>query len=237
MSNNNHIFGYDKIESPIEEIFLNHLTKFLDDDVEVLIQFPLNSISGNFRADIALKKENKIVIIECNGEEHHTKEIDDWYDEWRDTLILVQDRAETIYRLKGIDINDNVYSLIYLIYNYDSDLFNQDYIKRLNQEKIDDSLYKKRIYYNYIKENGHKVQSTIEVKRKNKKSDFDRFWLKYVLYSLLYRDKNIYELIEIMKTKIYEFSELLRILNQKNPEIKITNENQLLTKANCAWLV
>ena len=118
--NCNHTYEYDKIESPIEEIFLNHIIKFLDQNTELSIQFPISTISGNFRADIALIKEGKIVVIECDGEEHHTQEKDIWYDEWRDTLILAQERANVIYRVRGIDIYSNLYKVFAIIYYYET---------------------------------------------------------------------------------------------------------------------
>lgn len=110
--NANHDYEYEKVESVIELRFLNHLEKYLSDQTEIIVQLPLDTISGIFKADITLKKDNRIIIIECDGEEFHTEEIDRWYDEWRDALILFNKKAETIYRIKGIDIYNNINSLI-----------------------------------------------------------------------------------------------------------------------------
>lgn len=227
-----HTYEFDKTESPIEQFFLNHLEKYLSPEIEIIVQFPIKTISGNFRADIALKKDKKIVVIECDGKEFHTNEKDSWYDEWRDTLILFQKRVDTIYRIKGVDIYNNINSLIYLIYSYEHDFFDIEYADRLPKKEIDDSWCEKRINYIFTKDNGDEIPSSIKVKRKNLVSDFDSFWLKYVLYSLIYPEKNIKQLIEIMKEKHYEKSTLITILNKKFPEFKIDDINLLLTTYN-----
>ncbi len=226
---NNHSYDIDKVESPIEQIFLNHLQKYLSFETEIIVQYPIKTISGNFRADIVLKKKDKIIIIECDGEEFHTKDDDDWYDEWRDTLILFQRRVDTIYRIKGVDIYNNINSVIYLIYTYEKEFFNSEYAERLPKKEIDNTWREKRIHYTYTNDYGDEIPSSIKVKRKNLISDFDTFWLKYVLYSLIYPEKNIKQLISIMKDKHYEKSTLITILNKKFPEFTIDDINLLLT--------
>lgn len=229
--NTNHTYDLEKVESPIEEIFLNHLMKYLSHKTEVIIQLPIKTISGNFRADIALKQNDQIVIIECDGEEFHTKEKDSWYDEWRDTLIIFQKRAETIYRIKGIDIYSNINSLIYLIYSFEPNLFNREYAERLPKKKITDEFGSKRINYIFVNDKGFEIPSSIEVKRKNLKSDFDSYWLKYVLYSLTYPEKDIRQLIKLMCEKHYETEKLIIMLNEKFPEFKIDYIKSLMNIA------
>lgn len=226
--NTKHDYEFDKVESPIEQIFLNHLTKYLSDETELIVQLPIKTISGNFRADIALKNNNRIIIIECDGEEFHTKEMDDWYDEWRDTLILFQKRAETIYRIKGTDIYNNINSLIYLIYNFEPEFFKAEYAERIPKKEIVDEWGKKRINYIFTNDEGQEFPSSVDVKRKNLKTDFDEFWLKYVLYSLTYPEKNIKQLIELMMDKHYETNALIIMLNQKFPKFKVEDIKLLL---------
>tara|TARA_R110002020_G_scaffold125650_1_gene283000 strand:- start:209 stop:925 length:717 start_codon:yes stop_codon:yes gene_type:complete len=226
--NTNHTYDLEKVESPIEQIFLNHLMKFLDEETEVIIQLPIKTISGNFRADIALKKNNRIIIVECDGEEFHTKSKDNWYDEWRDTLILFQHRAETIYRIKGVDIYSNINSLIFLIYKFEPFLFNRDYAERLPKKEIIDEFGAKKINYIFVNDNGFEMPSTVEVVRKNIETDFDSFWMKYVLYSLIYPEKDIRQLIKLMCEKHYETNKLISMLNQKFPDFKIDYIKTLL---------
>ena len=226
--NTNHSYSYEKVESPIEQILLNHIIKYLSDETEVIVQLPIKTISGNFRADIALRNNDRIIILECDGEEFHTKEINKKYDEWRDTLILFQKRAETIYRIKGTDIYNNINSIIYLIYKFEPEFFNTEYGETLPKKEINNIRTEKRINCTFINNDGREIPSSINVKRKNLKSDFDRFWLKYVLYSLTYPEKDIKKLIELMKSKHYETSKLISMLNQKFPEFKIEDIKQLL---------
>ncbi|MCB0516408.1 MAG: hypothetical protein R2798_03595 [Chitinophagales bacterium] len=227
--NTNHSYDYNKIGSPIEEILLNHIIKFIHEKTKVIVQYPISTISGNFRADIALLNKDKVVIIECDGEEHHTKEKDDWYDEWRDALILIQKKAHVIYRVKGIDILNNLYSVFSIIYSLDQDLFNQEYSRRLEKVDIKGYWYKKQVYYDFRCNDGRIIPSMIEVKRKELEKDFNRFWFKYILYSLLFPDKNIRNLIKEMSSKNYEFQVLIQKVNQKYPKLKMENEKQLLT--------
>lgn len=224
----NHHYDYDKVESPIEQIFLNHLIKYLSNETQIIVQFPIKTISGNFRADVALRNNNKVILIECDGEEFHTKEKNEWYDEWRDTLILFQKRAETIYRIKGTDIYNNINSLISLIYHYEREFFNEEYSVRLPKQEIYDNWKYKSINYIFVNNEGLELPLSIDVKRKSIGNDFDRFWLKYVLYSLTYPEKNIKQLIELMKEKHYEMNTLIDLLNNKFPEFKIEDIRRLL---------
>jgi len=226
--NSKHSFDYDKVESPIEEILLNHIIKFLDKETELMIQYPISTISGNFRADIALKKNERIVIIECDGEEHHTKDRDNWYDEWRDTLILIQRKAHVIYRVKGVDIQNNIYKVFAIIFDFDKNLFDENYTNRVEKYEIDGNRYKKQIHYDYYKEDGDIIPSMTEIKRKELNEHFDRFWLDYVLYSLINPNKNIYELIDEMSDKHFDSKDLIKMLNEQNPELKLQDKNQLL---------
>ena len=84
---------------------------------------------------------------------------------------------------------------------------------------------KKLINYSYTSDNGENIQSTITVKRKDTKFDFDIFWFKYVLYSINFPLKNIKELIEIMIEKKFSVDELVLLIKQKYPEINIEDIN------------
>lgn len=224
-----HLIEYDKIESPIEETFLNHLSKFLSEDTTLNVQYPLNTINGTFRADICLKNDGKLTLIECDGEEHHSQEEDAWYDEWRDALILIQEKAEVIYRIKGTDIQNNLYKVFSILYSLDEHLFNSEYADRLDKVDFDNTWYKKRHEYDFHTEGGRKIPSLLEIKRKQLNVDFDRFWLKYIMYSLLNKGKNIKYLIKEMSSAHYESHDLIKMVNAKYPKLNLTDEEQLLT--------
>jgi hypothetical protein len=113
---------------------------------------------------------------------------------------------------------------------FDSDLFDYEKIARIQNADISNDYYKKTVDLNFINEYENSISYKLEIKRKNLIDDFDRFWLKYILYSLLYAgsNKNIYELIEIMKNKIYDSKTLLVKVNEKYPSLNLENEEQLL---------
>ena len=115
-----------------------------------------------------------------------------------------------------------------MIYNFEPEFFNLEYGERLPKKEINDEWREKRINYIYTNDNGQEIPSSVRVKRKNLDSDFDRFWLKYVLYSLIYPEKDIRQLIELMKEKHYETSKLISMLNERFPEFKIEDIKLLL---------
>tara|TARA_B100000508_G_C11375662_1_gene235966 strand:- start:410 stop:769 length:360 start_codon:yes stop_codon:yes gene_type:complete len=116
-----------------------------------------------------------------------------------------------------------------MIYYFEPEFFNKEYSERLPKKEIFDNWKWKTIYYDFIKDDDTRIPSRIEVKRKNLKPDFDRFWLKYVLYSLIFPEKHVKELIDIMKEKHYETNQLKVMLNQKFPEFTIEDINLLLS--------
>jgi very-short-patch-repair endonuclease len=227
--NSNHSFNYDKVESPIEERLLNHLPKFLKTATKIILQYPINTISGNFRADIVLKYNSRTIVLECDGKEHHTKEKNVWYDEWRDTLILIQKKADVIYRIRGTDINNHIYKVISILYACEEDLFDSSMADIIKEDVGDWGLSEKIVKYNYLDNKNQTRNAWITVKRKDLKKDFNRFWFSYVLYSLLYKDKNIYQLITEMSSTHRDTNELIQALNDLYPGLELTEEKQLLS--------
>lgn len=228
LKNNSSRSTFGELESPIEERFYNHIYKYKKQDVELIPQYPVSTISGNFRIDFVLKNENRAIGIECDGEEFHTKEKDDWYDEWRDTLIMVQSEVKNIYRVKGKDIFQNINDLIYFIGKSEPDLFSSaiDKLKPLIREGTlknnrFDVIDRKGIIYEVNEENGMEVQRLIQIKKRNLGSDFDPFYLQYLLYSLVYPNINIPKLIEIFCEKQFSDEELIQMYNERYPESKI----------------
>lgn len=221
----NHNYDYSCVESPIETFFLNHLVNFLSTETQVVIQYPIETIGGNFRADIALIKDNKKIVIECDGKEYHSEEKDDWYDEWRDTLILFQGEINTIYRVKGSDIFNEIYKAISIISHFDPNYFNTTKTSQLKNLNIIDNRITK-----YVESNNDaiEIEDSIAVKRKNLNKDFDFFWIKYVMYSLIHSGEKIPQLIEIMRSEALEFEELIDKLNLCYPDIKLTKPIELL---------
>lgn len=214
------------LESPIEKIVFERLYKYKDESVELIPQKTIKTISGNFRPDIILKIEEKEIAIECDGEEFHQN---DYYDEWRDSLILASSNIQSIFRLRGKDIYTDLQNIIYFLAKKEPIFFNQDLINRLkpsiNPEFIDrnenmDCLVKKRIIYDDIGINGEPVKRTVEIIWRNIKRSFDRFCIREILIAYLNPGKSIEELIALKKEKEIPTEKLFDMFFDKYPEYK-----------------
>ena len=112
-----------KLKSPLEELFIETLEKYLASEVEILPQYEVNTLAGKFRLDFLLTVNSKKVAFECDGAEFHDK----WHDEWRDSLILGTGNIDAIYRFRGKDIHTFLQDCIYLIYHFDKEFFYDRY--------------------------------------------------------------------------------------------------------------
>jgi hypothetical protein len=112
-----------KLESPLEELFIETLEKYLSPKSNIFPQFEVTTLAGKFRLDFLLTVEDKKIAFECDGKDFH----DEWRDEWRDALILGNGEIDTIYRFRGKDLHTFLDDCIYLIYHYDTELFNDRY--------------------------------------------------------------------------------------------------------------
>ena len=112
-----------KLESPIEELLIQSLEKYLSPQTQILPQYEIMTLAGKFRLDFLLTVGDKKIAIECDGKDFH----DEWRDEWRDALILGTSEIDTIYRFRGKDIFTFLDDCIYLIYHYDKELFSDRY--------------------------------------------------------------------------------------------------------------
>ena len=97
--------------------------------------------------------------------------------------------------------------------------------KDLRYLKFTGTAIKKRVFFEHINDEGKIIPAMVEVKRKQLYKDFDRFWFRYILYSLLYNDKNIYDLIDIMLTERLEMKDLKKMLKEKHPDLELEDEN------------
>jgi hypothetical protein len=118
-----------KLESPIEELLIEALEKYLSSDSEIVPQHEVFTLAGKFRLDFLLTIDDHKIAIECDGADFH----DEWRDEWRDALILGSGKVDTIYRFRGKDLHTFLNDCVYLIYHYDPILFNDRYSKNAPQ--------------------------------------------------------------------------------------------------------
>ena len=87
-------------ESPLEEVFAQHLTKYLKNPYKILEQFEVETICGNFRFDFVIMYNSKTIAFECDGQNYHDNNAQ-IYDFWRDSVLLAEGHAQQIFRLSG----------------------------------------------------------------------------------------------------------------------------------------
>ena len=217
---------HELLESPIEEIVFELLFKYKNENVDLIPQRTVSTISGYFRPDIILKLNDREISIECDGEEFHKNE---YYDEWRDSMILVSSNIQSIFRLRGSDIYTDLQDIVYFIAKKEPDFFNQDLINRLKPsirpEFIDrnesfDFVVKKRVIYDDVGLNGEPVERTVEVIWRNLKKSFDSFCYREILIAYLNPGKSIEELIALKEMKEISTEKLFEMFFEKYPEYK-----------------
>src|SRR5689334_10635520 len=88
----------DRLESPLEEQFIQSLEKYLNPRSDIIPQYEVQTILGKYRLDFVVALDGHLIGFECDGKEYH----DAFRDEWRDALILHTKEIETIYRFRGM---------------------------------------------------------------------------------------------------------------------------------------
>jgi len=215
----NHRYDYSLIDTVIEERVVNHILKFLLPETILKLQYPMSTISGSFRGDIALINKGKVLVIECDGKENHTKTEDEIYDEWRDFLILVERKADVIYRVTGADIYYNMNQVLSIISFFNPEFFNQEQASRLRINSIKARGYIKVIELPFEDDECNKRIYNVEVKRKDVNVDYLSGWSKYVKYSLLFPGKKIKELVQLQEKTLYDSLQLDKMLIKRFPEL------------------
>lgn len=82
-----------KYESPIEDIFAWHITKYLDPSVNFYAQYPVKTICGKFRLDFLVDFRGRRIAFECDGKNFH----EPGRDLWRDAMILGTEQVDVIF--------------------------------------------------------------------------------------------------------------------------------------------
>lgn len=118
-----------KLESPIENLFIDAFEKYVSSRVEIYPQYEVHTPWGMFRLDFLIQLGEKKIAIECDGKDFH----DQCRDEWRDALILGSKQVDSIYRFRGKDLFWNVNDCVHLIFHYDKGLFNSCYQHNYSQ--------------------------------------------------------------------------------------------------------
>ena len=208
-----------KTESPIEELLLTQLYLFKSHGVKIIPQYQVKTISGDFRADIALIKDDNIILIECDGKEFHKNR--SYYDSWRDALIIASTDIRSIFRFCGFDINFRLHDVIYFINLRESIFIDSESINRfiniITATVRDDTYYMRtRDGYLYIDPN---EQQKREIYFTHKNRDLSRSETREVVISYLNPGKCIDELISDKTYYNLSTEELLELFKNKYPKV------------------
>jgi hypothetical protein len=192
------------LESPLEELFIENLEKYLSPKTEIIPQFEIETIAGKFRLDFLLTVNNKKIAFECDGAEFH----DEWKDEWRDSLILGTGEIDIIYRFRGKDLFTFLNDCIYLIYHFDKDLFNDRYpliapqlVSNDLKQQVSDrqfNYYEKSLVDYAIKgEDGDAIGRMLLVMERRNKNDRSGHWNILFDIAKMNPGKNLKQLMEL----------------------------------------
>ena len=140
-------------DSPIEDSFAYNMVKYIDPEAKLIPQYKVHTICGNFVIDfLCVTSDGKKIGIECDGKEFH----DDSRDEWRDAMILGDEKVDSIYRFRGCEITYSINEILYIFSLYEPMLFSsrgRSNIKLLCNEqlhnvslKYHDGLFLREIY-------------------------------------------------------------------------------------------
>ena len=123
-------------ESPLEDAFAWGLTKHLRPGTNLQKQVEVRTICGDFRLDfVATTASGLRVAYECDGAEFHEAQ----RDEWRDAMILGSNAVDTIIRLRGSDLTYHLNDVLWLLANWNSDVFSdrsQQQLLRLASDSV-----------------------------------------------------------------------------------------------------
>lgn len=117
---------YDEklMESPIEEMFIHDLCKFLK--CEMIQQFWTKPKNNSYRIDLVLVHRGLKIAIELDGAQHDLKK-----DLIRDLEIIESRVVDIIIRFRGTDIYFNTWDLIRVLFEKFPILFDKDRIEHV----------------------------------------------------------------------------------------------------------
>lgn len=98
-------------DSPLEETFAWNIVKYLDETVKLQKQVTVDTLCGRFRLDFIVQRAGRCIGLECDGEDYHSIQ----KDEWRDALILDTGIVQAIYRFRGKDLFTNIEDCLFLL--------------------------------------------------------------------------------------------------------------------------
>jgi hypothetical protein len=199
----------NKLDSPLEEMFIQQFEKFVNGNCEIIPQFKVKTDAGEFRIDFVIKLNDLKIGIECDGRKFH----DEWKDEWRDSMILGSNGVDTIYRFRGMDLTTYLNECIHVLYENDQSIFCERYskiyinlvdVKSFNMEFSKHLLHSETIIHHIETEDefGRKTgrHHMIRVVRRNRNIK-EQYWNNLYEFSKHHPNSKIDELIELRRSQ------------------------------------
>lgn len=108
-------------DSPLEDDFAYHITKYLEPTISFTPQYEVKTICGTFRLDFVAEVAGVKIGFECDGKDFHNES----RDEWRDAMILGSKGINAIYRMRGADLYYHINDILYFIAKWNPELFSK----------------------------------------------------------------------------------------------------------------
>jgi hypothetical protein len=184
-------------DSPIEDEFALHFSRYAAETTSMEPQFQVNTICGLFILDFLITTPNGHRIgIECDGKEFHNES----RDEWRDGMILGGAHADTIYRLRGADIHHRIEDVLMVLCTLEPGLFNSRARARLRTLASDEALQmsantEQDVYSALIASEGNMGTLRIEARRRIIPLGQRRFWMTAYKFAVAHNGGNLDDLM------------------------------------------
>ncbi len=193
-------------DSPIEDTFAYHATKYLLQDLEFHTQYSTNTICGKFIVDfVAISPEGKKVGFECDGKDFH----DASRDEWRDSMILGDNKLDSIYRLRGSDLTYYINDVLFILTKCEPSLFSSrgiSNLKVLASKEIENLIVnnEQTIFYTPLRDDDSDQVSHILIERRHKNIQKGKrqFWQSCYAFAKSKNGGNLDEVIAVFRNRI-----------------------------------
>lgn len=183
--------------SPIEDAFAYHFSKYANEEVRLDRQVSVQTICGLFVLDfVAQAPSIGCVAIECDGKDFHNES----RDEWRNAMILGTNSVNAIYRIRGSDITYHINDILYALSRLEPGIASTrgeiNLSTLASQEAKAASLTQDNELYrlNY-REEGESGSLRLEVRRQRIPLGQRRFWQTAYQYALSVGGGNLDEII------------------------------------------
>lgn len=114
-------------DSPLEESFFNSISDLLKKKITLIPQSEIETKFGKFRIDFVIENASRQIGIELDSLSTHDKNAQ-VYDFWRDSILLIEEHVDVLYRFNGNDISNKIDVILNLFSVFEKDIFKTSYL-------------------------------------------------------------------------------------------------------------